>query len=201
MYTMKPQIITISGPPGSGTSTVSRNVAESLDYSRFASGDFMRNLARERGISLQELTDLAEDNPEIDQKIDSKVQNLADADELVVDSRLGFHFIPESFAVYLEVNFDVAAKRIYQDKDKRKEEGERDAESIKETKAQIIERLESERKRYKDLYNIDHTNHTHYDLIIRTDDKTVETITNIIIREYKSWLQKEDPSRTSNIEP
>jgi len=197
---MKPKIITISGPPGSGTSTVSRNVADSLDYSRFASGDFMRNLARERGVSLQKLTDKAEKNPEIDKKIDAKVQDLADADQLVVDSRLGFHFIPESFAVYLEVDFDTAAKRIFGDKDQRQEQAERKADSIEETKQQIIERLESERKRYKNLYNIDHTNHTHYDLIIRTDDKTVETITNIIIREYKSWLQKDNPETVSDIE-
>ncbi|PSO45219.1 MAG: cytidylate kinase [Parcubacteria group bacterium SW_6_46_9] len=187
---MKPKIITISGPPGSGTTTVSRNVSENLDYSRFASGDFMRNLARERGISLQKLIEKAENNPEIDRKIDAKVQNLADGDELVVDSRLAFHFIPESFAVYLEVNFDNAAQRVYEDKDQRKKNAERDADSIKETKKQIIERLESERERYKNLYNIDHTNHTHYDLIIRTDDKTVKTITNIIIREYKSWLKQ-----------
>lgn len=196
---MKPKIITISGPPGSGTSTVSRNVAESLDYSRFSSGDFMRNLARERGISLQKLTHEAENNPEIDRKIDAKVQNLADANELVVDSRLAFHFIPESFAVYLEVKFDNAAKRIFNDKDERKEQGEKEADSIEETKKQIVQRLESERKRYKELYSIDHTNHTHYDLVIRTDDKTVETITNIIIREYKSWPQKEDPSSVSKI--
>jgi len=188
---MKPKIITVSGPPGSGTSTVSRNVSESLDYSRFSSGDFMRNLAREKGISLQELTKKAEKDPEIDRKIDAKVQNLADADNLVIDSRLAFHFIPESFAVYLEVDLDNAAKRIYNDRKQRGEQAEISINSVEETREQIINRLESERERYKKLYNIDHTNHTHYDLVIRTDDKTVTAITNIIIRKYKSWLQKE----------
>jgi cytidylate kinase len=151
----------------------------------------MRNLAREKGVSLHELTQEAEENPEIDRKIDSKVQDLADADDIVIDSRLAFHFIPESFAVYLEVDFETAANRIYGDRKQRQKQTEMKIDSVDSTKKQIMDRLESERKRYKDLYSIDHTNHTHYNLVIRTDDKTVATITNIIVKEYKGWLQKE----------
>lgn len=184
---MKPEIICISGPPGSGTSTVSRRVADELDYSRFSSGDFMRSLARERGMTLPEITERAEANPEIDRKIDEKVKNLADSDKLVVDSRLGFHFIPESFAVYLEVDLRTAAERIFAENEERQDAGELASSSVDETQERVVNRLDSERERYKELYNIDHTNHTHYNLVVDTDDKSIPEVTESVIARYHSW--------------
>ncbi len=184
---MKPEIITISGPPGSGTSTVSRRVAEKLDYSRFSSGDFMRSLARERNMSLAEITQKAEQDSEIDRTIDEKVKNLADSEKIVVDSRLAFHFIPESFAAYLEVDLETAAERIYAEHDEREEAGELVSESVEATKRSIMDRLASERKRYKELYNIDHTNHTHYNLVVDTDEKDIPEVTQAVIDRYRSW--------------
>jgi cytidylate kinase len=184
---MKPEIITIGGPPGSGTSTVSRRVASKLDYSRFSSGDFMRSLARERNMSLAEITEQAEQNPKIDEKIDEKVKNLADSEKIVVDSRLAFHFIPESFAVYLEVDLQTAAERIYSEHDQRKESGELVSDSVEKTRQSIMRRLSSERKRYKELYNIDHTNHTHYDLVVDTDTKGIPEVVQTVIDRYREW--------------
>jgi len=184
---MKPEIITVGGPPGSGTSTVSRRVANKLDYSRFSSGDFMRSLARERGMSLPEIQKKAEQTAEIDRKVDEKIKNLADSNKLVVDSRLAFHFIPESFAVYLEVDLNTAAERIFAENDQREEEGDLVNQSVEATKNSIIKRLASERKRYKDLYNIDHTNHTHYNVIVDTETKDIPTVTQTVISRYYSW--------------
>lgn len=184
---MKPEIITISGPPGSGTSTVSQRIADKLGYSRFSSGNFMRSLARERGVSLQKLQSEAESNPAIDERIDEKVKDLADSDEIVVDSRLGFHFIPEGFAVYLEVGMDAAARRIFAERKERQEQAEIAAESIQATKERIRERLASERQRYQELYNIDHTNLDHYDLVVDTETKDVAGVVNTVIDEYCSW--------------
>lgn len=184
---MKPEIITVSGPPGSGTSTISRRVAEKLDYSRFSSGDFMRSLAREENMSLTEITEKAERNPEIDRKIDEKVKNLADSEKIVVDSRLAFHFIPESFAVYLEVDLDNAAERIYAEHAQREKEGELVSDSVEATRKSIMNRLSSERKRYKDLYNIDHTNHTHYNVVVDTNEKNIPEVVDTVVRRYRSW--------------
>jgi cytidylate kinase len=147
----------------------------------------MRSLARERNMTLSEITEKAQTDPGIDRTVDEKVKNLADSEELVVDSRLAFHFIPESFAVYLEVSLETAAKRVYAEHDEREEQGELVSESVEETKKSIMERLASDRKRYKQLYNIDYTNHTHYNLVVHTDEKTITAVTNTVIDRYRSW--------------
>ncbi len=67
---VKKQIITIAGSLGSGKSSTANRVAEILRYTRSSTGDFMRAIANERGISLEELSKQAETDPSIDQKLD-----------------------------------------------------------------------------------------------------------------------------------
>ena len=55
-------------------------------------------------------------NPEIDHKIDSFTKALGEKKEsFVLDSRMAWHFIPKSLKIYLRVQPDVAAKRIFND--------------------------------------------------------------------------------------
>ena len=181
---MKKSIITIGGPPGSGKSTIAKRTADRLGYDHYSSGDFMREMAKDRGLTLEELSKKAETNPEIDKKIDARNKKLADKTNIVVDSRLAFYFIPDSFSVYLDVSFDEAARRIYSDEHKKRATSGEDHNELKPLKKDIAERLASEKKRYHDLYHIDHTNHKHYDLIIDTDTKDIATVTQIVLDEY-----------------
>jgi cytidylate kinase len=184
---MKKTIITIGGLPGSGKSTIADNVANELSWDRFSSGDFTREIAHERGITLSKLLEQAEDNPEIDRAIDAKNRNLVNAEDIVIDSRLAFHFIPDSFAVYLVVSLDEGARRIHEDnRETRLKSGENLSE-IEETKNQMKERIAGEKRRYKKLYDVDHTDHGNYDLVINTTDKGIEEITKKVISMYKNW--------------
>lgn len=186
---MTKPIITISGLPGSGKSTIADQVAEKLDWERFSSGDFMRQLAHERGVTLSRLSKQAEEDPEIDKLIDAKNKSLVDAEKIVIDSRLAFHFIPESFTIFLDVDYDEAARRIHKDKkDARMKAGE-NHDALEETKKQMLQRLESEKKRYKDLYDVDHTNPQNYELVIDTTDKGIKEIVQKLIRSYKEWQE------------
>ena len=47
-------IITISGTPGSGKSTVAKIIVETLNAERIYVGGIRRELAREKGMTLQE---------------------------------------------------------------------------------------------------------------------------------------------------
>ncbi len=184
---MKQPIITISSLPGSGSSTIANNVAEKLKWDLFSSGDFAREIAHERNLTLAELTQKAENNPEIDRMIDAKNKSLTNAKEVVVDSRLAFHFIPNSFDVYLDVTLQEAAQRIYRDESESREKSGEIHDTIEEVREHIQERVDSDRERYKDLYDLDYTSHDHYDLVVDTTDKKIPSITKTVISEYKNW--------------
>jgi len=158
-------IITISGMPGSGKSTVAGLVAKKLGIKHYSIGDLMGEIAVEKGISLLELSRIAEKSREIDELLDKKQSNLGNAqDNFVIDSRLGWHFIPGSVKIFLDVDLDTGAKRVYQTK--RKDEAEN--VSLKKTKENILKRIASEKRRYKRYYQLDYFKRANYDYVVDT---------------------------------
>lgn len=191
---MKKNIITIAGKLGSGKSSTAKRVAEMLGYEHFSTGGFARSIALERGISLEELSKIAENDSSVDFEIDDYCRSLGEKENIVVDSRLGFHFIPESFKVFLELDPETASQRILEDKKNnpnRHTEASGSFDTPEKIKEKIISRLESERKRYQEIYKIeDHTDHKHFDLVINTKDVPLEEVSKIVIEKYKEWLNK-----------
>ena len=176
-------IITISGLPGSGKTTVAKKLSEILGLKYYSIGTIMRDLAKDLGISLSELSKIAEEDRKIDMKIDEKQKMIAKEDNIIVDSRLGFYFIPNSIKIFLTVDPKIASKRIFENK--REDEKYR---SIKEAYNKIKLRMESEKKRYLTYYNIDYTDPKHYDLIIDTSDLNVDEIIEIILKFLKEFI-------------
>ncbi len=188
----KKHVITIAGRLGSGKSSTANKLAEKLTYQRFSSGDFMRSIAEKHTVTLQELSEMAERDPSIDHEIDTEVKNAGEKNNLVIDSRLAFHWIPQSFKVYLYLRPEVAADRILIDAENnpnRYSEGYSalTKEAITES---ITTRLESEKKRYQSLYAIDHTNPDNFDLVIDTEKNNLDEVVEIILEKYKVWLQE-----------
>jgi len=141
-------IITINGTAGSGKSTVAKLLAKKLDYKHYSMGDFQREIAEEKGISLLELGKLEEKDKSIDEEVDQMQIDLGrKEDNFVIDSRLGFHFIPNSIKIFLDADFEERAKRILADTI-RKEHNV----NLKTTKQNIKTREASEKKRYKDIH-------------------------------------------------
>lgn len=188
---IKKQIITISGFPGSGKSSTADLVAKKLGFERFSSGDFMRQIAVNQKISLNELSVLAENDNKVDESIDNAVKAAGEKEKIVIDSRLAFHWIPNSFKVYLDLPLEIAKERISNNlktnKFRMESEGQMNVDEIYE---KIVSRLESERKRYQELYDVDHTDKNNFDLIIDTNKNNLEQVVDIIVSEYKNWLEK-----------
>jgi cytidylate kinase len=190
----KKHIITIAGKLGSGKSSTAKRVAEILEYEHRSTGDFFRSIAKERGVSTVELNKLAETDMSIDKEADDRNLEIGKMKKVVLDSRLGFYFIPESFKVFLEINTEIAAKRILNDKKNNLNRSNESSDTF-DTKEQILnsitERLKLEKNRYKEIYGIeDNTDHSNFDLVIDTENNSLEEVSKIVVESYDSWLNK-----------
>lgn len=182
-------ILTISGTPGSGKSTIAQILAEQLKAERIYVGGIRRELAIKKKMTLEELNEYAQTHPETDVDVDEKVAAQARKLEkakkaVVVEGRTQFHFLPESVKIFITVNVDEAAKRIWKDLqhiDLQQQRNEGKIHSLAEMKESIVKRSENDQMRYKKYYGLDITNPRQYDLVIDTTTITAQQGTEKIL--------------------
>lgn len=183
----KKQIISLGGELASGKGAVSKILMEKLDYGVYRNGDYFRELAKEKGMDVTTFNKYVESHPEIDRQIENSASEYAkNHDKFVIDARLGWYAVPESFKVYLKVDINVAAKRAFEDL--KRKETEKFA-TLEEQKQDIKKRYELENNRYWELYHVRKEDLNNYDLVIDTTKLTPEEVADIIIDEYEKWLK------------
>jgi CMP/dCMP kinase len=190
----KKHIITLSGKPGSGKSSTADRVAELLGYSRYSAGDLVRNVIRKRGLTLDEYNKMALTNRHLDHDIDEQLRSLRDENDIVIDSRLGFYWIPESFKVYLDLDMDVATARIFKDSvtNELREYNTSLEYSIEDVQKLVQARLDNEVRRFKSLYGVNPYSKSNFDLIINTSRHSPQTVALTVFDTYKKWLDSDE---------
>jgi len=189
----KKHIITISGKPGSGKSSTADRVAELLGYARHSSGDMVRRVLAREGMSLAEYNRRATSEHDLDDKVDEELRSLRNAKDIVIDSRLGFYWIPESFKVYLDLDLEVATARIFKDaiNNKKRSEAGEGGTSLPGVAKQVRERMQDEQARFRRLYGIDPYQTSHFDLVIDTSRHDPQTVAITVFDIYREWLESE----------
>jgi cytidylate kinase len=186
----KKHIITLAGKPGSGKSTTAKGLAEKLQYQRFSSGDFFRAIGKERGIDVFAANLAAESEANIDEMVDQKLRDVGEADDrMVIDSRMAWHWMPYSFRVYLDLDITTAAQRIFAALEAERMEAEHIPDSVEEYAIELQQRLDSEAKRYKHLYNVNPYHTANYDLVVNTAEHDTQEVKRMIMEAYNNWLQ------------
>ncbi len=184
---MNIHIITITGDIASGKGTVTSLLKKELGYEIYKNGEYVRKLAKEMNMSIVEFQEVLNNNEEIDKQVEKSAQQYAkEHDNLIIDARLGFYAVPHSFKVYLKVELEEAAKRAYADALRKDTE---QYESIEVAMKDIKYRYEQENMRYLKTYGVKRDDMSNYDLVIDTTNKTPEEVSNIILDEYKKWLE------------
>lgn len=153
-------LITLSGLPGSGTSTVARSVATRLGLDHLDGGTVFRTLASERGVTLAEFARIAEADDAIDRALDDRLVERARDGDVLLESRL---------AGWLATRAALRALRIWihcDEVERARRVGGRDGHDADEALAHNQEREASERQRYQDFYDIDLQDLSIYDLVI-----------------------------------
>jgi cytidylate kinase len=153
-------LITLSGLPGSGTSTVARTVAARLELDHLDGGSVFRTLASERGVSLAEFARIAEADDAIDRALDDRLVERAREGDVLLESRL---------AGWLATRAELGALRVWihcDEVERARRVGARDGHDPDEALATNQEREASERLRYQDFYGIDLLDLSIYDLVV-----------------------------------
>jgi cytidylate kinase len=170
--------ITLTGDLGSGKSAVSKILCETTGFEYISTGRIQRQLAQEMGIDTLEMNRRADIDPSIDERIDSIFVALGkDPKGYVVDSRMAWFFLPESFKIYLQTDVAIAALRIIHDPT-------RDSEqygSQEEAAQKILARKASENARFLLKYGADCTNLDNFDIVIDTSHRTREEVANLVL--------------------
>ncbi|MEA3452432.1 MAG: cytidylate kinase family protein [Bacteroidota bacterium] len=174
--------ITLSGLAGSGKTTIGKLLAEKLSYKFISLGNFARKIAKEKyNMNINEFQNYCSKHPEIDYEIDNEFKKYCnETNKIIIDYRLGFHFIDNALNVFLKVSEGEAAKRLFRAK-RSSEFGIQNEDDIKQT---MNKRNIKMKERFIKIYNVDFTELSNYDTIIDTDKFTeFSDIVNLITSE------------------
>lgn len=176
-------IITISGKPGAGKSTVARLLAKKLKIEYIEMGKIAQGIALRRKLKIGELMQKARTDPSIDKEIDSCQKNLSKTKKsFIIDGRISFHFIPRATHIFLDIDEKEAAKRIFK---KPREADEPAYKNIQEVQNDIHKRTRANQQQYRKYYGIDYLDRGNYHLTIDTSRKTPDQVAEEIIKYLK----------------
>lgn len=185
---MKNKIITISGTPGSGKSTIAKNLLKKIPAKRIYTGGLWRDLAKGKNMTLEQFRDYAAQNHQVDADLDKRVaeeaRRLATKSLVVVEGRVQFHFIPESIKIFIKADIKETAKRVWkemQDLDSETRKAEARVNSLEDMEIKQQERRDSDIERYYDIYKIDYTDESQYDFILDTTNINAQESTQKVL--------------------
>ena len=177
--------ITITGKLGSGKSTVAKTLATKDGFEIFSTGAILRAAAAERGMDLLDLNKELNANLDSDRSMDDLIDNTTirvaserKGDNLIFDSRMAWHFVTDSFKVFITVDPMVAAERVM--KDPRPGEP---AEDVAELCAELVERSKVEQARFVYLYGVDYYDYNNFNLVVDSSHRTPDEVYAIVREE------------------
>jgi cytidylate kinase len=167
--------IAISGKSGCGNSTVSRIVAGRLGL-RLVNYTF-KDLARERGLSFEEVCRRAENDSKYDLTIDRMQVSLAEQGRCVLGSRLAIWLLRDSaLTIYLEAGLEARAARI----------ARREGMPLAAALADTAERDRRDHDRYLRLYGYDVDSFRFADLVIDAETLDQESVAAMIVQRARA---------------
>jgi CMP/dCMP kinase len=172
--------ITIGGLSGTGTSTIGKLLAKKLGYEFMSGGNMFRAMAQEMDMTVEDFDVFTQGDFSYDKALDAMQKKFGEENNaFVLESRLGWFNVPDSFKVKLHCDDQIRFERTS------KADVDRVGTKIEDfeaTRQKSLKREEDHRSRMEKLYGIkDLNDDTHFDLVLDTSTKTPDQIVDEII--------------------
>ena len=159
-------IITISGLPGTGTTTIATLLKKKIHLPYVYTGDIFRSLAQKHDMTLEAFGAYAENHPEIDKELDAQQLDILNKGNVILEGRLAGWIAYQNgitaVKIMLIADISIRAQRIVK----------REGGLVEERAKEIRIREHSENSRYMKYYNIDATDLSIYDIVIDASNLT-----------------------------
>ncbi len=168
--------IIVCGDIGTGTTTLSKGLAEKLDWKHLSAGNFFREYAKKHNIPLWDKSRVPDD---VDKKVDNEfLDKMKNEKKLVFDSHYGGWFakdLNDVLRILLVCDKEVAEQRIIS----------RESDH-KETAADIEKRRQGLRTKFKKLYSdADYEDPKYFHLIINTTKTDIPSALEISLKKFR----------------
>ncbi|HJJ56442.1 MAG TPA: AAA family ATPase, partial [Methanocorpusculum sp.] len=163
--------ITISGSPGTGTTSLGKAIADKYNLKYHSAGESFRQMAINYKMDLKSFCNFAKNNQEIDRKIDENLKEIGEStDNIVIEGRLAGWMVKNAdLKISLYASPECRAIRI----------SNRENQSVDDAYTSIIEREKNESSRYMEFYNINITDTSPYDISINTEKFNLDDVISI----------------------
>ena len=178
----KRPIIILTGLHGVGKSTYAKPLAEEFNLEYVSTGSVFRRIARERGLTVSQLSELCMKTPEFDREIDSVTLSLLDSGGVVLDSLLAGWFARdvESFKIFLKASFETRCMRI----------ASRENRPLEEVVSETAAREASERRRFMEYYGFNIDDLGLYDMVLDTGVLSQGSVSRILKTAVSAYLEE-----------
>ena len=189
-------LITISGMSGSGKSTASKGVSDALGIPTVDVGQIFRAMAKRYGMEVTDFGKYVERHPEIDRKLDDEmIRQARRKKNLILQGRLAgwmtyLRKLP-AIRIWIGASLKVRARRV----------AGREGRTYAETLRQVDRRDRENRARYRRTYGLDVNDLSVYDIVVQTDNLTLEEVVSSLVKTLKVWTKNSRMKRKTKKRP
>lgn len=168
--------ITVSGKPGTGTSTLCKLLEQRTGWPYVYAGQLFRDEAARRNLSLAAFGALCEEDATVDKALDHQQEGLLEEEEhLILEGRLSGWLAARAGADALRVQI------ICEENERIRRIVERDGGDSEEQRQKTLEREASEHARYQSYYDVDPNDSGHYQLVLDSTNTAPEALVDAIL--------------------
>jgi cytidylate kinase len=191
------KLFVVGGPGGTGSSTIARMLAVRYGLHYIYGGQFMRNIAKEKGFAsvedfLQSLEG-SSDRYQYDRMIDEKLLKMSYKPNVLIDSKVfaalaTVNRIPCTVRVWLTSDVETRVRRTLNKMRKLdlKNSLEKTDPLYRETMEDLMKRYSNDKNRYQKLYGVDYDKPNVYnDIVIDSSKLDAHQTFNLIIKKIE----------------